>query len=804
MATQIPALPAGWKPFLDADGSQLGWQSPDLSTVVEVGAFQPPPAAPTTAAPQPNQALADALLGEASGQAVDVTPVPEDRRSVFPPVAQAPEIAPQMPEVPQVPPQAAQPMPDMSLANMPEPQPGQAMAAEMPDDDDDDLEVLQLQMKMRQSVPLDKGVDKRRGAPASVRAAVGAASTPQDRLTTIRKTYPDAQPYEDDNFIFADPKTKRPTLYNPPGLDFGDLPSIGPEIAESIGGTAGGLLTGALAPITAGTSIMAVPAGIGGGAAAGRELYQQLAKALLGTEDTRSLPHHLADTATTAGMNAVGARVGDLVGQGARGLFGPAVRNRLSAGGRQAIQDAQSLGVDLPIGAATGNRTIQTIEQGLFNTPGGAGPISNAYQNTVASVRDAADQLATRFGAKLQTKETVGGKIKAAAEGAADRFAARQKTLDAEIDRHIGASTPTAVNNVAAFRNQLAADLAAAPTSRKRALQAAIDRADEIIADAGGLTFETLRKIRTDLGRELDAPDVSGYLPAAEAALRKLYGAIREDIRAAADAAGPAARRALNVHDRYVRLNREVNLPVLQKIADQDLDIKAFNYAMQGAKDGGERLASLRRQFRPEEWDVIASSVLGRLGRAKPGQQGANELGEEVGDFSVATFLTNWNNLSPEAQNALWAGTRYAQLRDPLNTLVRVAERMVDSSKMANNSGTARSVGVALSGLTALNYLFTGGLGPAVTFTAFGLVGPNIAARLITNPGFVKWLAHSGAPGVMRNPNGLASHVARLTVVAEANPEIRDAIGQFVDALRAAPQEPASATAAPAAAQPAR
>src|SRR5262245_36473335 len=95
-----------------------------------------------------------------------------------------------------------------------------------------------------QGIPFEKGLDKRSGANASARRDVGGAITPMDKLATLRRYYPDAQPYGDDNFVFTDPSTGRPTLYNPPGLDPGDIPSLTPEAFEFTGGTVGALAAG--------------------------------------------------------------------------------------------------------------------------------------------------------------------------------------------------------------------------------------------------------------------------------------------------------------------------------------------------------------------------------------------------------------------------------------------------------------------------------------------------------------------------------------------------------------------------------
>ena len=56
-------------------------------------------------------------------------------------------------------------------------------------------------------------VNRRTGAPPYVREAVGSAPA-QDRLATLRRFYPDAQPEGSDNFVYTDPKSGDRVLYN--------------------------------------------------------------------------------------------------------------------------------------------------------------------------------------------------------------------------------------------------------------------------------------------------------------------------------------------------------------------------------------------------------------------------------------------------------------------------------------------------------------------------------------------------------------------------------------------------------------
>lgn len=663
-------------------------------------------------------------------------------------------------------------------------------------------------------VQLNSALDRRSGAPLPVRAAVGAAVSPEDRLATLRKFYPDAQPYGEGNFVFRNPKTGQPVLYNEenqrvmgiPIPSVGDIASIGSEIGEMLGGVVGGAGALATAPATGGMGALAVPAGVGLGAAAGREMYNALAERVLGTQDTRSLPTQLSDVATTVGVNAVAERIPSLVGKGVRAVLGPADEKQAT----QALTDFSNLGVDVPsAGAVTGNRGTQITDNALSITPGGAGVYQQAAQKAIDQVKSASDDVAVRLatgdgsnpGGAVRTPQGVGETLKNAAAGAGQRFSDRRFELDDAVTSLIGPDTRVSVRNVQKLRNDLIRELEQAPESRKAVLGGTLRRVEQLLADAApqtdeagnvtrpeGIPFGALRKIRTDLGRELERPDVSGYNPAQAASIGELYGAIRGDIIQAAKDAGPDAERALRVHDRYVRFNRNVNLPTVQKVADQATDEQAFRFAMNMAKDGGTKLATLRRNMKPEEWDTVAGSVFQRLGQAKPGQAGATEIDEAVGDFSVNTFLTNWNALSPEARRALFRGTRYREIAPEMDALVRVVDRLKEAGKMANPSGTARNLFVPLALLeTGNTALGDGSPGAGIAAGVVGgVIAPRMAAKLMTSPSFVRWLSQSGSLA-MENPNTLPRQLTRLTAIAEAEPAIRDAVAQYISAVSTPP-----------------
>jgi len=678
-----------------------------------------------------------------------------------------------------------------------------------------DIQIQRERLRLAKPAPKAEEIDDTTGAPVGVRAAVGAAVSPKDRLATIRKTFPDAEPHGDDNFIYTDPKTGKRTLYNETGNrafgislpTWGDVASIAPEIGEFAGGIVGGATALAAAPFTGGTSVAAVPIGVGTGAVAGRELARKAAQWGLGSEETRPFTEQVADQATTFGVNAIAGPLAEKALQAGKAVVGPVARY---VGGKvtnkptlKAFDDA---GVALQAGAVTGNRVVQSLEQGAYSAPLSAGIMQRSFDNTLADVHGVERSIAERLasGARrnptpqpVQSIEGAGAALKDAAKNAGERFAKTREHIDTTAVNLIGADRPTALTHTTALLNDLEAQLAKAPQSQPE-LSRAIGEARKMIDDAAqagqDLPFEVVRKIRSRIGQELERPDVAGWRPGENASMARLYGALKDDLFGAATAAGPRAEQALRVHDRYVRMFRSdakgTRVPpaeTLQKVVDAKTDAQALRYAMEGAQDSTQRLAQLRRAVTPEEWDVISASVFHSLGRAKPGAQGVSLLGETADDFSISTFLTNWSKLQKSGSSkVLFGGPRYAHLEKPINDLVKVVDSLKDSAKMRNTSGTARSInasalvtgtGAALGALAQPDA--EGARSGALTAILGGAALTIGGAKLLTSPRFIRWLAGS-ARAVASNPNSLPQRIARLEGIAKVEPDLREEINQIL------------------------
>lgn len=460
---------------------------------------------------------------------------------------------------------------------------------------------------------------------------------------------------------------------------------------------------------------------------------------------------------------------------------------------KQAAGDFAIAKVPPTAGAITGNRGIQAAEKGLEYTPGGAHTMQSRAKAQVDAAGEFADDLAQRYATggganptgQVVSEQTAGGVMKEGAKQADSRFKARQGQLYDQAFERIGADTrvPLQGSSVASLADELNAGLAKAPESLQGTYGAALDRIKKLVADAadGTVSFEALRKVRTSLGKSLEKPMLGGVSAESEPSLRQLYGALTDDMARAAESVGPEAAKLLQLADRYTRFNMNQNMPLLQKIVDAGTDEAAFNFATNMAKDGGSRLYALRRNMKPEEWDTVAGTVVAKLGEATPGKAGAVAMGEQA-PFSVNTFLTNWNRLSDEAKYALFAGTRYAELKPELDRLVRITGRLQDAEKMSNPSGTAKNlVGAGTIG-SAFTALSTGHPLLAASTVLSTTVAPWAGAQLMTSPKFVNWL--SGLSTVSEKPAALASHWAKLEALGQQEPQMVAALREFAAASR--------------------
>lgn len=698
---------------------------------------------------------------------------------------------------------------------------------------------------------IESQIDTKSGADARVRAQVAAAQKPEDRLATLRSFFPDAVPvevfdpkygatkYGRGNFIFTNPETGKLTLFDEdvrlfgvPVPTLGDIADVGPEIAETVGGLAGGSLAAlgagtAAAPSVVGTvpaATAAFIAGEGVGSAGAREAYISILDFFGETEDSRTGLEKLVDFGTTATLNAAGGPIVNKVVQGVKHVAGAPIRyvtKSLSTPAKEALERFNRAGVTQPTaGQVTANPLFQLIENSaLALLPSSTRVMQENAQRTLLEIEKAAADLAEKYGGRRTFSE--------AAENTMSAAQAARARYDAEVDAMYGAvreMMPPGMNS-AATNTQSFVDkyLAASKTATgEPELNPALEQASKVLRDAaeGQLDFNRLQSFRSSLQKTIRAAESQGALTPQDAKVKELIGYVTRDLDALVEQAGSrqldmfdgqagqAARD--NILDAYKTANAFVrknqgkggDIRFIDKVirAGEDEAGAALRLVLGGSKEGADRLVALRNKFTPEEYQVLSGFMLGRMGMPTFSAQGAAEIGEgaaksgaemisEVG-FSPARFITNWNSLSKEAREALFAGTEYQNLAPALDDLVFTIDRVgKNAAAMTNPSGTARAlaamgpfalIGGDLARITGSEG-FEYGLG--------SLIAPYASAKLMTNPDFVKWLA-KGVEKAAYDPNTFGQHVRRLAQIYEVNPDIRDELRAVLEGLQAETIEP--------------
>lgn len=629
------------------------------------------------------------------------------------------------------------------------------------------------------------GVSKKLGAPMSLRAAVGAARTPADKLKTIRKFYPDAVPTKTGEYEYTDPNTAQRVVFNPPGLDRGDFVQNAPMIGEMVGGVlgaAGGGAASGVLTLGAATAPGAI-AGAGAGAMAGKELVSRGVGALTGAEDTRGLGRQAVDAGVAGLSGAAGEGVGQLIAP-----VGRAVAGRVLPAMSQAGQAAARLGIPVGLGVQTGKQFFKNAEAALASAPLSTGIIKDATERSTMAAGNVAGRIANQMaGGASVARGEFSAALKEAAKSTIRRFEATRSAFDDAIGMIPGlGGAPVHMDNVGILARELPAQFAGLPRSSESVLAPAKKLIDDLMADAAGnggiIPFSSLRNLRTKLGEMAyaGANETGDVIPGAKQALQDLYGAATRDLRIAAKAVddealthnlpNPGALQAIDIHDAYVALNRgggafkdrPVTLETFQKLMDLDIN-QPLKWAEQLVRNPAKAKA-LRNGIAPEEWDTIAGSVFKDMGRAAPGSQGF-----QTDVWSPSQFLTNWNKLGKEGREAMFGGGRYAAVQRPINDLARIAESLKDISGMKNTSNTARAL---------LGPLMMGGamvVNPTKSL-AFGL-SQVAAAKLLTSPAALQTITRAVTQSTEK---GAGPFIARLITIGRTDKALGDAINEYL------------------------
>jgi hypothetical protein len=639
-----------------------------------------------------------------------------------------------------------------------------------------------------------ENIDSESGAPISVSMVVGPSGELSDdeRLKTLRNYYPDAVPYGEDNFIFIDPDSGKFTLYNAPGLDFRDVSEYTKTGVEIVGGGLGaaagfvsGVFTGPGAVVTAPTGAV-IGAGIG--TEVGARLFDASMGVFAGRERApKPLIQEFTETGVRVGLASTGQAAGPLIAEaGKRALTGvsPTVRNAAS----RLIEKFESLGIE-PVGAAIGRKgVLGRMGAGLEQRMAAAPIMQKQAEKVVVQLDSALQNISSRMG-QIRTVNEAGAALKKTVEVAEKRIRDGFSKKYDEVFDEIGADTVvTEMTSVNAALQPVLRQLAelpadAQPTGQLLALVKKYDALSKF-AETGNMTFQQLRDLRTQL-RLIRSKKISGTQGDYDRMVDDIYKGITDDLAIAANSVNPKLGAKIKVIDTERAIFADTAQKTFDKIRSFDADNQAYDYIMTSAKgmgkEGIKALQRLRENFTPDEWGDVAGSALYNLGRENAGAQ----VGD-VAEFSVATFMKNLSQIKkngPEGMEALFGGTQFAGVSEDLMKLVDVVGALKEVKRYTNFSNTAGTLDQMVfwgSLASASEKLLMGQPGVAAAIVTGSVLAPMGAAKLMTNPAFIKWIS-TPASQISKD---VSAHVARLVAIGQAEPEIQEELRQYYKAIR--------------------
>ena len=561
--------------------------------------------------------------------------------------------------------------------------------------------------------------------------------------------------------------------------DEAGLPRPATDI-ERMSGRAIEATSGLMAPIGAGKMAMEAVSPIARGI--GRTLASEPATQAASTM-TGTIGQSLAESAggglaeqTAAGL--VGALVPSASALRFAPISGTSVKAPIPVAGERALQAigragtpreqiAQNIeafrraGTTPSAGQATESGVIQGIESTLGRIPGSIDIMRAKSISQQAEIGGKVKQIADEL-SEIKEPVIVGQKIQRGIEDVFEPLIrAKESGLYERLNQFIPTSTPVNVNNLYTQLKKFTGGISGAPSLSKTpllsrpTLQSFMSDLEKDMAKSGGtLPFEAVKKLRTDIGRNLTSVQLGSDVRRGE--FDALYKALSNDLKEAAVKSGPKALASFNRANTFSRAMHE-RFDRLQGFISKNEPEKAFESAFAGIQAGPTRIRSLLQSLPKEDQKSVVSAFVAKMGRALPGVQ---DSGGDV--FSTERFLTNWNKINPSARRELF-GRFGSKFSEDMNKIAKTTELIREGSRvLANPSGTAGAVVGPATYASVAGSLAAGKYGFATGVLSVGLLS-SIGSRLFTNPKYVSWLAKNiDAP-----PNAVPGAIANLIALSE-------------------------------------
>jgi hypothetical protein len=276
--------------------------------------------------------------------------------------------------------------------------------------------------------------------------------------------------------------------------------------------------------------------------------------------------------------------------------------------------------------------------------------------------------------------------------------------------------------------------------------------------------------LRTQIGHLIDGtimPAPGTPMPA----LKRLYGALSEDMRASAhrlggDAAVKALDRAVAISSMVAQRRQTLASIVGAKgdAAPEAVVARIVQLASGKAGRGDAETLLRARRVIGDDWDAVAGAAI-------------RQLGQDGDTFSIRRFLTRYEGLSANGRQLLFRSSGKDNLADSLDNLAVLSRKLDALARLGNPSGTGNVAAIAGTISTAL-------VSPLHALGAVG--GGYLLARALAKPltakATTRWV--SAHLTNLTAPTRSAQAAANIATQVLARTLSRDGLGTEADIQR--------------------
>lgn len=456
----------------------------------------------------------------------------------------------------------------------------------------------------------------------------------------------------------------------------------------------------------------------------------------------------------------------------------------------------------IPASAVAPNRFTRSAEQSATNLAGGSGIMAETAEGVQGAVQQRVGEVSRELvGPGVEVNPELAGQAvagifkgskpnvrKESWEYGYDKLIGRM--YDA-VERRLPKNFVVAPTNTLRVLGAKSKPLKTLPGVEKTPLMSNVELKetfkvfdDAVKANNGVASLDDIRTLRSSIGEKIISSVFGKEGGIDNATFKTLYASLSDDILKAIK--DPTTKKL------YLEANAKhsAELDTLTRIAkivnSTGGGEKLFDAVKRGAGVDSRLITDIYKRLPAKDRKLFTAAFMDEIIKAKSGKQLALE---DVP--SIRSFLTEYNNLKPNARNAIFGDPSFGKTyQKDMKAILQVMDDVEkQGGYLANPPGSGRVVSMAYSGgTTALGTLvgvFSGqSLTSAAVGAAFGIaptLGMYGTAKVMTNPRFVRWLA-SGSK-LPAKPSAINAWVSQLGAIAEKDEELREAHQAITDAL---------------------